>query len=43
MAKMDYKMFGSSYDIYLNMLKCKPKILFNILQEELKKRNIDKE
>jgi hypothetical protein len=25
------------------MLKCKPKILFNILQEELKKRNIDKE
>jgi len=38
MAKMDYKLVGSTITIYLNMLKCKPKIIYNILQEELKKR-----
>jgi len=41
MAKMDTKMVGSPYNIYINMLKCKPKVLFNILQEELKNRKMN--
>ena len=36
-AKLDHKMAGSPFQIYTSVLKCKQKILFNILQEKLKK------
>jgi hypothetical protein len=38
MAKMDHKITGSPINIYLNVLRCKPKNIEIILKDELKKR-----
>jgi hypothetical protein len=43
LLKWDKKMVGTPINISVDLLKCKPKILFNILQEELKKRKINNE
>jgi len=37
-GKLDYKITGSPINIYTNVLKCKHKVLVDILQNELKSR-----